>query len=201
MRIVIPTMPARSEALWQLCQRLADVYPEANLRVLPSTGDSREDVVRVVRAVAECPGRWAMLMEDDAWPCQGFGYRAHDVAQGIPTNMGGCSLFSRRKAHIEPGMYHQSPRQLSYCVSMLLRPAAFDGMSEWLPRWYEDHPQHYHAMDTAIGDWLSAGGWSYGVHSPSLAQHREGPSSFGGRGHKRMSTTYTDAFGDAPVMP
>lgn len=202
MRIVIPTMPARSEGLWQLVGRLGEEWPGAVVRVLPTTGDSREDVRRVALALAESVGDWALLMEDDGWPCPGLGEKVErDVLPRMTETVGGCSLFSRRKEHLEPGLYRQAPRALSYAVGMLLRPRALVGMAEWLPGWYAANPQHYHALDVAIGEWLALGKWEYRVVSPTLVQHRPGKSSFQGRGYARTSSTFTEAWGEAPEMP
>jgi hypothetical protein len=202
MRIVIPTMPARSQGLWQLIERLGGVWPDAVLRVLPTTGDSREDVRRVALALSESPGDWALLMEDDAWPCPDLGVLVRDeVLPRMNKHVGGCSLFSRRKGHESPGIYRQAPRALSYAVGMLLRPDAVRDMADWLPGWYAKNPQHYHALDVAIGEWLALGKWEYRVVSPTLVQHRPGRSSFVGRGYARTSKTFTESWGEAPEMP
>ena len=195
--IVIPTrLGPRERAFHELLTALRGRCHGAQCVVSISTGDSRTDAVRSFETARAVGRPWVLHVEDDAWPSDA-------ITEAVPRHLadatGARSFFSRFRAHDAPGLHRVST--LTYAVAVAVRSEVLDGFAAWALSWYADHPEHYHATDVLLGDWLRVQRVPLAVVSPSLFEHRLGPSTFPGRGRDRRSRTYAQTHGEAPPMP
>jgi hypothetical protein len=162
-------------------------------------GDSPSvDFPAVIQAACERNRTWLLLLEDDAILAPVFGSQALDA---INQDAEAVSLFSRRKVDLEAmdrGIRYRKQAASSYSstVAILMRTECVAGMPIWSPSWYASHPQHLHASDLLLADWMRLHGYRIIVRVPSLVQHLGVTSTLPSRGGKRQSESYRRAFGE-----
>lgn len=200
MPLVDQDSAARRAALACLLTQLKQ-WPDVFTPVLTSLHeDSRRDVVNALRILAEegAPRTIGLYLEDDVVLAPDFGPIAKTAANmvrfGLPY-IRACSLF-RLRDDLPHGEYHttKGSRLNSSCALMLEipDPVRFATFSK---RWYEAHPEHRHASDLLIGDWIRSQGSRWLTWAPSAVQHRNLPSTLGPRSTKRISLSYERHYG------
>lgn len=199
--IAVPTMPQRATMLAELTRRLAAECPGAAIVVHRHTS-SRADLPETIDLALAIGRPWVLLVEDDAWPCPGFGQLAGDALAELPTDVAALSFFSRLRRDVDRYLTGerwrwQPPSSFVGMLAVAVRTPALAGFSAWAPSWYSDNQQHVHAADLLLGAWLSGGNHRMRVYLPSLVEHRAG--TLPGRYGARQSSTYRLAFSSADV--
>lgn len=181
---VIPMMASRECYLPTLRESLSKygigIHVVSHLDGTPPS----DDPPRVFDAMMKSPGEWVFHVEDDAIIGPSFG-AALDVLSS--TDLDAVSFFSLRKR--DPGL-HRVPWSSAVCFAV--RPNCMTGAEHYARRWYKEHPEHKHASDLILRDWFREQKIRHSTYYPSLVQHRDGPSTLGGRSSKRRSPTYVD---------
>jgi hypothetical protein len=204
LTIAIPTVPSRQEMAAGLAHRLADECPGAAIVSRCGGVTPSEDYPALIELALTLGRPWILAIEDDAWPAPDFGDRLAEVIDHADaTAAGAVTLFSRRQADIDimargERWRTQAPRSLLMIQALLLCGSVVRGFCAWAPSWYAANPEHRHAADMLIGEWLALRRARLLVHVPSLVQHRAVPSTFRGRSRQRQSETYRIAFGEVP---
>jgi hypothetical protein len=197
----IPTMPQRSHYLTALLTQIAALpFPHVTY-VSPHT-DSRADVSNAIagglRAAHSTQADWLIYLEDDAY----LGPACATLPALLATAPAAARMVQLMTSFDGPdGWELKAGSALSYSVALAYPPAVLEGFAAWAPSCYAAHPDWTHAPDWIQGAWLRAQRARYAIYRPSPIQHREGPSTFKGRAHRRLSPTYLRAYGPVPLLP
>lgn len=157
---------------------------------------------------------WALYVEDDVWPGPDFPLIPRLIAEAdrrLGPDLAVVAFFSRRTAHDAPGLHRFTAADLPNTVCNAIRVSALadwrsapDGRTSrfqaFATEWYAA-TGHVHASDLLLAAWLSranASPWFGAAWSPSVVQHRVGPSTFSHRPDTRISETYRRRYGEAP---
>lgn len=151
-----------------------------------------------VRALSQADREWALLVEDDAWPCDGFA--DHAIRRLNRQTFVILSLYSGRSALAEDGdeVMRVPPSQLSMSVALFVPSAIAAPLAAYLPEWEAANPQHKHAADYFLRDFCVRERLPVAYTRPSLCQHRPGPSTLGHGAGRRYSPSFLRAFGEIP---
>lgn len=186
---IIPTMPQRADSLRDLLGQLEAHQWLERVTVSPSCGASRKDTPLAIRRALEGPPvDWFVYMEDDAILGPYYN-RIPALVDTLPDDVGVASFFSRAKTG-SPGWGFGSAKNLSYIITIAIRASLLTGFDEFASLWYVRNPQHFHAPDFLIGEFIHERGGRQAVWYPSLVQHRIGPSTLGHRAHNRTSPSF-----------
>jgi hypothetical protein len=83
-----------------------------------------------------------------------------------------------------------------WCQCLAVRTLNVDEFARFADRFFREHPEHYHAPDPLLYGWVHFLGERCLRYSPSLVQHRYGPSTWKGRAFNRQSASFRRAFGE-----
>lgn len=145
---------------------------------------------------------WVLQFEEDVVLCPDFGARVKQalaLSEQLYPSAGCISFFSRSKKDFVSLMNGKALRRIS--AKSFSMSQCFALQSWMVPRlfsfaenWYINHPQHQRAADLLLADWLSHNKAIVLVHSPSLVQHRVGPSTLPRHYGARQSESYRLVF-------
>lgn len=204
--VAIPTVqPARAASLAALLRQVTASCHGALVLVHPHVpGDPPKwDFPRLLTAAARVGRPWILQLEDDAHLAPTFGEDA--LAHGLD-QADLVSLFSRRKedydAYMRGAMLkRRSPRAFCGNVGFFLRSPVAEGLEAFAPGFFQRNPQHIHAADLLLADYLAVQKARVLVRLPSMVQHLGIQTTLSRRGGARQSSMYTHAFGAVPQMP
>lgn len=200
--VVIPTVGGRRAMVCRLKEELRCECKGALIlsREHEANTEPSVDFPAVIDMGLRTGREWILQLEDDVELCPAFGLRfISDIAGLVDDEMAAMTLFSRRAIDeqlLEDDIRWYSVPGKRHCMNqaVMLRSGIMSGFAEWAPTWYKAHPEHKHAADLLLGEWLSRSGIKMWVRVPSLVQHRVGPSTLGPRSRCRISKTFEIAW-------
>lgn len=190
IEIVIPTVqPTRRASLLSLIAQLAEQCPAASIRIeIHKSGDPPS--ARAQRCFGKHKhGEWILYIEDDVFLSPDFGALVPTILSTVHEERY-VSFYSGRNTKRE-GLV-RAPSKFSGALCLAITSAGAVTLP-WLYReWLRKHPEHFDALDLAIGDLLAPGL----IYYPSQAQHRSLKSTLGARSTHRTSPTFQRAYGE-----
>jgi hypothetical protein len=203
--VTIPTvLPERQPVLDLLLVQLGLLAPDAPVAVSRHIeGEpARDDCLRALRLGATLGRRWVVYLEDDAYLAPVFDQVARrTLAEADAGSHRLVSFYSDNRRVLRAADEGRTTctleaRYLWSTVCVAVRAADVAAVAAFAPRWYDDHPEHWHASDLLLGSWCRTAGSDVVVAVPSPVQHRDLPSTLG---HdvvrRRYSRTFRRAYG------
>lgn len=194
LTVIIPAVEERAPLL----DRLVDDVKACSLTmrepvIVPHIEGTppNADPPRVFLACEYAPTEWVLHLEDDAR----LGPDAHRIPMILADAR--CDVVSFFSLRDRPNGTESIPASTySSTVCVALRTASIEGLGAYATAWYGRHPEHVHASDLILRDFMREHRLRAAVHYPSLVQHLPVPSALGPRSTKRQSPTYRRRYGE-----
>jgi hypothetical protein len=206
--VTVPTvLPQRQSLVSELLSQLGMLWPQVPVTVSPHNPGQppRVDFVRALQRGARFGRRWIVYLEDDAYLAPVCPYVVADrLREADASGHRLVSFYSDNRRVLKAMAEGRSSvtlpaRYLWSTVCVAVRADDVPAIADFAPGWYDRHPQHWHASDLLLRDFLKSSGSDVLVAVPSPVQHRSTPSTLGHDAkHHRFSRSFRRAYGQAP---
>jgi hypothetical protein len=206
--VTIPTvLPQRQRYLGDLLCQLATLCLEVPIVVSPHVPGQppRFDCIRALERAAGFDRRWIVYLEDDAYLAPVFPKVVGDrLREADATGHRLVSYYSDNRRVLRA--MDQGRTSLTLPAHYLWSTVCFAVRAQDVPAiarfahgWYDSHPQHWHAADLMLRDFLKSSGSDVLVAVPSPVQHRDAPTTLAHDVKRlRYSRSFRRAYGPAP---
>lgn len=186
IKIRIPTvLPERANPLAELGNQLREHTGQSPWVSPHPKGHPPNDRVRRIFDTS-VDSEWILYIEDDVYLASTFGDVVPKTLE--QTERVAVQFFDLRDGGAGP-QTAQKPLHSMCCVA--IRGGVVEGFVDFYYDWI-DTTNHQDAVDIAFGEYTTALRESVAVYRPSQVQHRELPSTFGGRSTSRQSPTFEE---------
>jgi hypothetical protein len=206
--VTIPTvLPQRRRYLGELLCQVATLCSDVPVVLSPHVPGQppRLDCVRALERAAALDRRWIVYLEDDAYLAHVFPQVVADrLREADATGHRLVSFYSDNRRVLRAMDHGHTSLALPAhflwsTVCFAVRARDVPPIAEFAPAWYDSHPEHWHAADLMLRDFLKSSGDEVLVAVPSPVQHRDAPTTLAHEVKRfRYSRSFRRAYGPVP---